>query len=145
MPGAAAWSPMPVTVRPVDSSTIAALMQTANADRCGPIRRFDLPPTKPPRRAVAKHGGPTYRDDRDAAAGARRHPALAEFYDEPFADLLPDPDSMSQMTRQIVTARCPATAVTNCSAGITAISSPTGRSKLMRLPRAVRTLLPMAD
>jgi asparagine synthase (glutamine-hydrolysing) len=92
----------------VDSSTVAALMQTANA---GPVRTysigFDLPGYNEAgyAAAVAKHLGTEHTEMIVSPQQALDViPRLPEFYDEPFADSSQIPTFLvSQMTRQHVT------------------------------------------
>jgi len=92
----------------VDSSTIAALMQTANA---GPVRTytigFDLPCYNEAGHAaaVAKHLGTDHTEMIVSPQQALDViPRLPEFYDEPFGDSSQIPTYLvSQMTRQHVT------------------------------------------
>lgn len=92
----------------VDSSTVAALMQTANA---GPVRTysigFDLPGYNEAgyAAAVAKHLGTEHTEMIVTPQQALDViPKLPDFYDEPFADSSQIPTFLvSQMTRQHVT------------------------------------------
>ncbi len=92
----------------VDSSTVAALMQTANA---GPVRTytigFDIPGYNEAGHAaaVARHLGTEHTEMIVTPQQALDViPKLPEFYDEPFADSSQIPTFLvSQMTRQHVT------------------------------------------
>ena len=92
----------------VDSSTVAALMQSANA---GPVRTysigFDLPGYNEAgyAAAVAKHLGTEHTEMMVTPQQALDViPKLPDFYDEPFADSSQIPTFLvSQMTRQHVT------------------------------------------
>jgi asparagine synthase (glutamine-hydrolysing) len=131
----------------VDSSTIAALMQTANA---GPVRTytigFDLPGYNEARHAaaVAKHLGTEHTEMIVSAKQALDViPKLPEFYDEPFADSSQIPTFLvSQMTRQHVTVALSGDGGDELFAGYNRYQfAERYWSKLMRLPRHVRQLL----
>jgi asparagine synthase (glutamine-hydrolysing) len=131
----------------VDSSTIAALMQTANA---GPVRTytigFDLPGYNEAGNAaaVAKHLGTQHTEMIVSAQQALDViPRLPEFYDEPFADSSQIPTFLvSQMTRQHVTVALSGDGGDELFGGYNRYQfAERYWSKLMRLPRAVRQLL----
>lgn len=131
----------------VDSSTIAALMQTANA---GPVRTytigFDLPGYNEAgdAAAVAKHLGTEHTEMIVSPQQALDViPKLPEFYDEPFADSSQIPTFLvSQMTRQHVTVALSGDGGDELFGGYNRYQfAERYWSKLMRLPRAVRQLL----
>jgi asparagine synthase (glutamine-hydrolysing) len=131
----------------VDSSTIAALMQTANA---GPVRTytigFDLPGYNEAGNAaaVAKHLGTQHTEMIVSAQQALDViPRLPEFYDEPFADSSQIPTFLvSQMTRQHVTVALSGDGGDELFGGYNRYQFVERYwSKLMRLPRTVRAAL----
>ncbi len=131
----------------VDSSTIAALMQTANA---GPVRTytigFDLPGYNEAGHAatVARHLGTQHTEMIVSPQQALDViPKLPEFYDEPFADSSQIPTFLvSQMTRQHVTVALSGDGGDELFGGYNRYQfAERYWSKLMRLPRAVRTAL----
>jgi asparagine synthase (glutamine-hydrolysing) len=131
----------------VDSSTIAALMQTANA---GPVRTytigFDLPGYNEAGHAaaVAKHLGTEHTEMIVTPQQALDViPRLPEFYDEPFADSSQIPTFLvSQMTRQHVTVALSGDGGDELFGGYNRYQfADRYWSKLMRMPRAVRATL----
>jgi asparagine synthase (glutamine-hydrolysing) len=131
----------------VDSSTIAALMQTANA---GPVRTysigFDLPGYNEAdyAAAVAKHLG---TDHTEMIVTPRQAldviPRLPEFYDEPFADSSQIPTFLvSQMTRRHVTVALSGDGGDELFAGYNRYQfAATYWPKLQRVPGPLRHLL----
>jgi asparagine synthase (glutamine-hydrolysing) len=131
----------------VDSSTVAALMQTANA---GPVRTysigFDLPGYNEAgyAAAVARHLGTQHTEMIVSPQQALDViPRLPEFYDEPFADSSQIPTFlMSQMTRQHVTVALSGDGGDELFAGYNRYQFAARYwTKLLRLPRVVRSAL----
>ncbi len=127
----------------VDSSTIAALMQTANA---GPVRTytigFDLPGYNEAGHAaaVAKHLGTQHTEMIVTPQQALDViPKLPEFYDKPFADSSQIPTFLvSQMTRRHVTVALSGDGADELFAGYNRYQfASTYWPKLQRLPRTV--------
>ncbi len=134
----------------VDSSTIAALMQTANA---GPVRTytigFDLPGYNEAvhAAAVARHLGTQHTEMIVTPQQALDViPRLPEFYDEPFADSSQIPTFLvSQMTRRHVTVALSGDGGDELFGGYNRYQfADRYWSKLMQLPLAVRQSLAAA-